>query len=156
VAARQRSLTERERRLADREQRLAEKAPPPRESAGAASRALEERERVLAAREAELRKSEEALERRRKALEERERKLEEQPAMTPPESRATQEAEAPAAGGFNLEALEHALDERAAEFPERADEWRAYMIFLREFVHADGNLPSTFNSLVREVFGELL
>src|ERR687895_231288 len=51
---------------------------------------------------------------------------------------------------------QHALDERAADFPERADEWRAYIVFLRDFVHADGNLPATFNSLVREVFRELL
>jgi transcriptional regulator with XRE-family HTH domain len=156
VAARQRSLAERERRLVDRERRLTEKAPPPRVSADEPSRALEERERVLAAREAELREREEALERRRKAVEERERKLDEQSAMTPPEPEATQEAATPAAESFNLDALEHALDERAAEFPERADEWRAYMAFLREFVHADGNLPPTFNSLVREVFRELL
>jgi transcriptional regulator with XRE-family HTH domain len=63
---------------------------------------------------------------------------------------------APAERGFNLDALEHTLDERAGEFPERADEWRAYTVFLREFVQADGELPGTFNTLVREVFRDLL
>jgi transcriptional regulator with XRE-family HTH domain len=58
--------------------------------------------------------------------------------------------------GFNLDELEHAIDERAAEFPECVDEWRAYMVFLREFVQADGELPGAFNSLVGEVFRDLL
>jgi transcriptional regulator with XRE-family HTH domain len=58
--------------------------------------------------------------------------------------------------GFNLDELEHTLDERAAEFPERVDEWRAYVVFLREFVQADGELPRAFNSLVDEVFRDLL
>jgi transcriptional regulator with XRE-family HTH domain len=58
--------------------------------------------------------------------------------------------------GYNLDELERTLDERGDSFPERAEEWRAYVLFLREFVHADGQLPASFNALVREVFRELL
>jgi transcriptional regulator with XRE-family HTH domain len=155
VAARQRSLAERERRLVDREQRLAEKAAP-QPAAAVESRVLEERERALTAREEELRKKEELLERLRVDLEKREHALAETAEAPAREPETAQAADVPAAEGFNLDALEHALDERAADFPERADEWRAYMVFLRDFVHPDGNLPPTFNSLVREVFRELL
>jgi transcriptional regulator with XRE-family HTH domain len=101
-------------------------------------RSLAERERRLAERE--------------RALEEREREL----APEPRPSVEEQVEPAPAERGLNLDALEHTLDQRAAEFPDRAEEWRAYIAFLREFVHADGELPPTFNSLVREVFRELL
>jgi transcriptional regulator with XRE-family HTH domain len=154
VATRQRALAERERRLVDRERRLAEKAAliP---AGGDESRALEERERALTAREEELGKREELLERMRRELQQRERALAETPQAPAREPEAAQRADAQQ-HGFNLDAIEHAIDERAAEFPERADEWRTYIVFLRDFVHADGNLPSTFNSLVREVFRELL
>lgn len=95
---------------------------------------LAERERALAALEAEIAARSDA--------------LSQQPSVGPTAVAAER--------GFNLDALEHTLDVRAAEFPERADEWRAYVVFLREFVQADGELPATFNSLVREVFRELL
>jgi transcriptional regulator with XRE-family HTH domain len=91
------------------------------------------------------------LESRERALAERERRLDERERAL-----ATVEAAITAERGFNLDAIEHTLDERAAEFPERADEWRTYIVFLREFVQADGELPGTFNPLVREVFRELL
>jgi transcriptional regulator with XRE-family HTH domain len=110
----------------------------------ARERALAERERRLADRE-----------RRLAEREQREREVRSAAADTEFGPRA-EDVPAEAASGFNLDALEHALYERAAEFPERAQEWRAYMVFLREFVHADGNLPPTFNPLVREVFRELL
>jgi transcriptional regulator with XRE-family HTH domain len=104
------------------------------------------------ARLAEMAARERALAEREQRLAERERAL------------AALEADVAARGGdplaeqpgFNLDALEHRLDERAGDFPERVDEWRAYIVFLREFVHADGELPGTFNALVRDVFGELL
>jgi transcriptional regulator with XRE-family HTH domain len=57
---------------------------------------------------------------------------------------------------YDLAALEQRISEREADFPDRAEEWRAYLRFLREFAHADGELPPTFNTLVREVFRELL
>jgi transcriptional regulator with XRE-family HTH domain len=99
----------------------------------AQERALAERERRVAERE--------------RALAAREREA----AATPDDRSATVPDR-----GFNLDELEHTLDERAAEFPERVDEWRAYMVFLREFVQADGELPGAFNSLVGEVFRDLL
>jgi transcriptional regulator with XRE-family HTH domain len=91
------------------------------------------------------------LESRERALAERERRLDERERAL-----ATVEAAITAERGFNLDAIEHTLDERAAEFPERADEWRTYIVFLRDFVQADGELPGTFNPLVQEVFRELL
>lgn len=112
----------------------------------------------LAAREQGLAERERRLaERERRLVEaaQRELELDATPAAPGPEPEA-ERLPAPVAAGFNLDALEHKLDARAGEFPERADEWRAYLAFLREFVHADGELPPTFNTLVREVFRELL
>jgi transcriptional regulator with XRE-family HTH domain len=103
------------------------------------------RERALAERERRLAERERALEQRERAL------TPERPAIDGPG-----EPPSPTERGLNLDALEHTLDQRAAEFPERADEWRAYIAYLREFVHADGELPPTFNALVREVFRDLL
>jgi transcriptional regulator with XRE-family HTH domain len=110
----------------------------------ARERALVDRERRVAERE-----------RRLVEAAQRELELDASHAAPVPEL-AGERPPAAVVAGFNLDALEHALDERAGEFPERADEWRAYMAFLREFVHADGDLPPTFNTLVREVFRELL
>jgi uncharacterized protein (DUF3084 family) len=108
-----------------------------------------ERERSLAAREAELATKAGLLAREARTIEAR--------APEPAVERLEPSPEAAvAAQGINLDALERTLDERAEEFPDRVDEWRAYIVFLREFVHADGDLPSTFNTLVREVFRQLL
>jgi transcriptional regulator with XRE-family HTH domain len=93
---------------------------------------------------AELAARERALAERERRLAERERALAALEAPTVPES------------GFNLDALERTLDERALEFPEREDEWRAYIVFIREFALPDGTIPTSFNSLVREIFRELL
>jgi transcriptional regulator with XRE-family HTH domain len=57
---------------------------------------------------------------------------------------------------YDLAALEQKISDGEADFPGRAEEWRAYLRFLREFAHADGELPPAFNALVREVFRELL
>lgn len=101
----------------------------------ARERTLAERERALAAREAELAAKADLLSQQAGVM------------GTPAVA---------AERGFNLDALEHTLNEQAGDFPERVDEWRAYVVFLREFVQADGELPGTFNPLVREVFRELL
>ncbi len=63
---------------------------------------------------------------------------------------------APALGGFNLNELERLVAEHGAEVPERADEWASYLFFLREHAALDGALPHSFDSLIEEVFGELL
>jgi transcriptional regulator with XRE-family HTH domain len=108
---------------------------------------------------AEMTLRERALAERERRLAERERALEQRERALTPERLAIDgpgEPPSPTERGLNLDALEHTLDQRAAEFPERADEWRAYIAYLREFVHADGELPPTFNALVREVFRDLL
>jgi transcriptional regulator with XRE-family HTH domain len=112
----------------------------------------------VASRESALAEQERHLAQRTAALEERERAL--QALETQLETKADVLAGSAVgdqgAAGINLDALEHTLDERAGDFPEQEQEWRAYIVFLREFVHADGELPPTFNTLVREVFHELL
>lgn len=104
---------------------------------------------------ARLEEQEQALAEREQRLAERERALEALEAELAARAGASGVPTA-AERGFNLATLEHALEERGGEFPEREDEWRAYIVFLREFVQADGDLPPTFNTLVREVFRELL
>lgn len=59
-------------------------------------------------------------------------------------------------GGWNLNRLERLVDERAADFPARLDEWRYYLVYLREFADARGNLPRPFDWLVWSEFEELL
>jgi transcriptional regulator with XRE-family HTH domain len=136
LTERERVVAERERALATREDELARK-----------EEMLSRQARTFAARAAEL-------DRLQKDLEERLPALDASPAPVPSPGAEIQSAVA--ARGFNLDALEHTLDERAGEFPDRVDEWRAYLVFLRDFVHADGELPPTFNTLVREVFRDLL
>jgi transcriptional regulator with XRE-family HTH domain len=167
VAARERELAERERRLAERERRLAgqegrSRALEAEEGTDKGEEKLAEREQELEtraellAREVRMHEARAAeLDRIRKELDQRERELDAAATAPVREARA-ERAAAVAAAGFNLDALEHELDVRAADFPERAEEWRAYIVFLREFVHADGDLPPTFNALIREVFRELL
>ena len=58
--------------------------------------------------------------------------------------------------GFNLIDLEHLVAARSPEFPDRAIEWPSYLFFLREHAGVDGSLPSSFDSLVEDVFAELL
>src|SRR3989442_6365845 len=63
---------------------------------------------------------------------------------------------ASAAGGFNLARLEVLVERRAAEFAERADEWRCHLLYLRDYADDDGRLPEWFDDLVAEVFEPLL
>jgi hypothetical protein len=56
----------------------------------------------------------------------------------------------------NVLALERLVERRAAEFPDRAEEWRFYVIYLREFAGPDGSLPDSLAGLVADVFAELL
>ena len=55
-----------------------------------------------------------------------------------------------------LAAARREAEERADEFPDRADEWRYTLFYLRAEADIDGTLPSKFDSLVDECFGELL
>jgi transcriptional regulator with XRE-family HTH domain len=172
------ALTERERVIAHRERLLAKRERELESSMheegeqvtaqGARGQELEERERALATREEQLATKEELLSNRARTVEARVAELDRLQKNLEARAAALEAAPAPAASpepevepavaarGFNLDALEHTLDERAGDFPDRVDEWRAYLVFLRDFVHADGELPPAFNALVREVFHDLL
>jgi hypothetical protein len=56
---------------------------------------------------------------------------------------------------WNLRTLRRLVERRLAEFPERADEWRAYLDTLDQ-QQVDGLLPPSFDGLVREVFAPIL
>jgi hypothetical protein len=62
------------------------------------------------------------------------------------------------AGGYrwNIDTLSRMVEERADEFPDRVDDWRYTLFYLRNEAHIDGALPRNFDSLVEECFGELL
>lgn len=60
-------------------------------------------------------------------------------------------------GSWTLPQLERLVSERGGLYPDRLDEWRSYLFFLRG--HADivsDRLPHEFDGLVGEVFGVLL
>jgi chromosome segregation ATPase len=127
--ARERELSERERELAEHEQ------------------VLEGRQRAILAAAADL-------EERRKSLEERERFLS-QPEAAAPATAEVRELPQPT-GGWSLDALTRLVEDRADEFPDRMDEWRYTLFYLRDEVYVDGTLPPRFDALVDECFGELL
>jgi hypothetical protein len=56
----------------------------------------------------------------------------------------------------NVETLAQLVEQHEDAYPERAEEWRMYVTYLRDFAAPDGRLPSTFDGLVAEVFGDLL
>jgi capsular polysaccharide biosynthesis protein len=56
----------------------------------------------------------------------------------------------------NVLALDRLVENRAADFPDRADEWRYYVTYLRDFADRDGTLPDSLAGLVADVFAELL
>jgi len=60
------------------------------------------------------------------------------------------------AGAWNVVALERLVDKRGSEFPDRVEEWQAYLFFLREHASMEGTLPPSFDALVDEAFHELL
>ena len=59
-------------------------------------------------------------------------------------------------GAWNLNDLERLVAARQDESPERAAEWTAYVFFLRDHAAIDGALPSSFDSLVEDVFADLV
>ena len=69
------------------------------------------------------------------------------PAVSPP---------APGAGEWNLEQLERLVAQRGAAHPDRVDEWKGYLLYLRDYAAPDGSLSANFDSLVWEVFEDLL
>jgi HAMP domain-containing protein len=126
-------------RLAETERRLDEREAQ-----------LEERLAVVARRELELarRASELAARERTAASAQRE------PEPPPPAPVVAPAAPEPASA-FDLERLERLVAENEARFPERAEEWRSYLFYLRDYVGADGRVPQRFEALVTDIFGDL-
>lgn len=60
------------------------------------------------------------------------------------------------AEGWNLDSLERLVELNGSRFPARIEEWRYYLLYLREFADARGNLPRPFDWLVYTEFEELL
>ena len=57
---------------------------------------------------------------------------------------------------WNLWELERLTRERSGDDRDRDAEWGYLVVYLREFARPDGTLPTEFDALVRESFGELL
>jgi chromosome segregation ATPase len=128
-------------------------------------RELAEHEQVLAGRQRGILTAAADLEQRTRSLEERERFLARRDAAAPEIVPAPAEAGEPAAHrlpprrdphGWSLDALTRLVEERADDFPDRVDEWRYTLFYLRTEAGIDGMLPSKFDALVDECFGELL
>lgn len=62
----------------------------------------------------------------------------------------------PRPGEWNVRALARLVERRAADAPERAEEWRAFLPALAGQADSSGLLPRHLDPLVREVFDELL
>jgi hypothetical protein len=144
------------------------------------------REKAVAAREAELAalwevaetsaldRAETALAPRLSALEQREQELAKREATLkrtsadadpPPETAVPPPPAAAHSGGpvppvappqRNLATLQSLVAEHRDAFPDRADEWDAYLHHLRGYADAAGVLPETFEPLVMETFADLL
>jgi hypothetical protein len=57
---------------------------------------------------------------------------------------------------WNLWDLERRARDEAQHDPDRYEEWSYLFVHLRQFATPDGSLPTEFDGLVRESFGELL
>jgi capsular polysaccharide biosynthesis protein len=126
-----------------------------------AARDLPGREAVLKRRVQAVTRAEREVARRAGELAARERELagrEGVPAPAPEPVAEERAAGAPREvdGAWNLNELQRLVEARRGEFPERADEWSAYLFHLREHAAADGRLPRSFDALVEESFGELI
>ncbi len=143
-------LDERERAVAERERALQEKAVKLEQTARKKARSLAEETVELAERNREVAWREKAV----KSV---------FPDPAPEAARDpgedTQEIlveQAPPAGGWNLNRIERLVEANAEANPGRVDEWRYYLLYLREFAEIGGALPSSFDRLVWDAFGDLL
>lgn len=57
---------------------------------------------------------------------------------------------------FTIDQLATLMERRAAEFPDRIEEWQYYLVSLRNVAASDGRLPESVECLVEDVFGPLL
>ncbi len=58
-------------------------------------------------------------------------------------------------GAWNVNTLDGLIRQRSDEFPDRVEEWRDYLFYLRDFADVDGRLPDSFDALVADVFAPL-
>jgi hypothetical protein len=127
---------------------------------------LERRTDTVAAREREVAARAGAVKAQEDELAERERELAERAEAPPPEPpvppapEPEPEPEPPrppsvARSGWNIHELETLVAANTGDDPARAEEWRAYLFFLRDHAAPDGDLPPQFDYLVEEVFGSL-
>jgi len=165
-------LAQRAADLAAREAALARRAaevepqpqvqPPAGSDVDERERALAERIAALSHRELELaRKSAElALRERAAAVLPEQQPLQAAPPPPPPEPEPAPEPVPPAVGSaggrWNVHALDRLVEERGKEFPDRVEEWTSYLYSLRSYASPDGSLPSSFDTLIEETFGELV
>jgi hypothetical protein len=148
-------LDEREQRIGERERELDERAKKLEEVARRKARVLAEETVSLAERNREVAW-------RAKAIE---AVLPEPPPAPPPAAAPVDVGEiteeipvvlAAPPGGWNLNRIERLVEEHAAANPQRVDEWRYYLLYLREHAEIGGALPRSFDWLVWEAFGDLL
>jgi hypothetical protein len=157
LQARVDQVTKRERALAKRAGELAareKQAKALEEALAAASSRSGPREEAVARREQELAAREAGLEERAAELLAAQ-SVEPQPEPEP-EPRPVAALSAPILGRWTIDELEHAVAERRADQPARVEEWNTYLYFLREHAGADGTLPRSFDSLVSDIFGDIL
>jgi capsular polysaccharide biosynthesis protein len=162
-AARESALLARERDLqATLDELRAAQAAAAGTSAAEAD--LERRERELEERLAAVTKRELELARRAAELAVQEREAEERAREPEPEPVRPVLAADPAAprpaiadgGSYNLLRLERLVEERSADFPDKAEEWASYLYFLREYAAPDGSVPASFDWLIQDTFAELV
>jgi hypothetical protein len=151
VSKRERALARRAGELAAREKELERRKE---ELAAAASRPTPSDPAVV--------RGEQELERRRRELEQRaadlnarEAELEAAAAAEPEPVPAPEVAARGSGRGWDLHVLERLVQEQGRADPAALEEWSAYLFFLREHADHDGILPSTFDPLIADVFGDL-
>ena len=57
---------------------------------------------------------------------------------------------------WNINELEALVNANAGSDPGQVDELQTYLFFLRDHASIDGDLPPQFDSLISDVFGELI
>jgi hypothetical protein len=56
--------------------------------------------------------------------------------------------------GWTIYELEELVSARGGEHPDRVDEWRYYVHFLREHADNEGRLPHSFDALIDDTFAD--
>jgi Chain length determinant protein len=160
---REAELAEREHQLEERIARVTRRELELARRAATSSHADEAKAAELAQREASLIEREHSLEARLALHSQREAGLAERAAAPPPAVSAPAPAvpspaaeDADGGGAYNLVALEQLVEARAADFPDRAEEWQSYLFFLRDYARPGGALPSSFDWLILDTFRELV